>query len=58
MHFDIETPTVGAEVARLDQLGVHRLLAGAMEAHGNRCVTIAGPEGDEFCVWDAAQAAR
>jgi hypothetical protein len=36
MHFDIETPTVDAEVARLEELGARRLAADAIEEHGNR----------------------
>jgi hypothetical protein len=36
MHFDIETPTVDAEVARLEELGARRLAADAIDEHGNR----------------------
>jgi Glyoxalase-like domain len=36
MHFDSETPTVDAEVGRLEELGARRLAADAIEEHGNR----------------------
>jgi len=57
MHFDIETPTVDAEVARLEGLGAHRIEADAIEEHGNRWVVMADPEGNEFCVCNAGQGA-
>ena len=44
MHFDIETPTVDEEVARLEGLGARRIVDGAMEEHGNRWVVMADPE--------------
>ena len=50
MHFDIETPTVDEEVARLEALGAQRLEADAVEEHGSRWVVMADPEGNEFCV--------
>ncbi len=56
MHFDIETPTVDAEVARLEALGARRMEADAIEEHGNRWVVMADPEGNEFCVCNAGQA--
>ncbi len=55
MHFDIETPTVDEEVARLEALGAVRLDADAVEEHGNRWVVMADPEGNEFCVCNAGQ---
>ena len=57
MHFDIETPTVDEEVARLEALGARRALPGAMEEHGNRWVVMTDPEGNEFCVCNAGQSA-
>jgi hypothetical protein len=36
MHLDIDTPTVDAEVARLEELGARRLAADAIEEPGNR----------------------
>ena len=56
MHFDIETPTVDEEVARLETLGAQRIRADAIEEHGNRWVVMADPEGNEFCVCNAGQA--
>lgn len=56
MHFDIETQTVDAEVARLEGLGATRSLDNAIEEHGNRWVVMADSEGHEFCVCNAGQA--
>jgi predicted enzyme related to lactoylglutathione lyase len=53
MHFDIETPTVDEEAARLESLGARRIAADAIEEHGNRWVVMADPEGNEFCVCNA-----
>jgi predicted enzyme related to lactoylglutathione lyase len=53
MHFDIETPTVDDEVARLEGLGARRLEQDAIEEHGTRWVVMADPEGNEFCVCNA-----
>ncbi len=53
MHFDIETPAVDEEVARLEVLGAVRMEAGAIEEDGNRWVVMADPEGNEFCVCNA-----
>lgn len=53
VHFDIETPTVDAEVARLEGLGARRIEPDAIEEHGNRWVVMADPEGNEFCVCNA-----
>jgi predicted enzyme related to lactoylglutathione lyase len=55
MHFDIETPTVDEEVARLEALGAQRIVDDAVEEHGNRWVVMADPEGNEFCVCNAGQ---
>jgi predicted enzyme related to lactoylglutathione lyase len=55
MHFDIETPAVDEEVARLEALGAKRLVEDAIEEHGNRWVVMADPEGNEFCVCNAGQ---
>jgi predicted enzyme related to lactoylglutathione lyase len=56
MHFDIETPAVDEEVARLETLGAQRIEADAIEEHGNRWVVMADPEGNEFCVCNAGHA--
>jgi predicted enzyme related to lactoylglutathione lyase len=55
MHFDIETPTVDEEVARLEALGAVRIEADAIEELGNRWVVMADPEENEFCVCSAHQ---
>jgi predicted enzyme related to lactoylglutathione lyase len=55
MHFDIETPRVDDEVARLEELGARRIVDDAIEEHGNRWVVMADPEGNEFCVCNAGQ---
>jgi predicted enzyme related to lactoylglutathione lyase len=55
MHFDIETPAVDDEVARLEGLGARRIVGEAIEEHGNRWVVMADPEGNEFCVCTAEQ---
>jgi len=52
MHFDIETPHVDAEVARLEALGARRLEPQARQEHGTHWVVLADPEGNEFCVCD------
>ena len=55
MHLDIETPTVDDEVARLEGLGAQRIVAEAVEEHGNRWVVMADPEGNELCVCNGGQ---
>jgi len=55
MHFDIETPAVDDEVARLEAVGARRIVEDAIEEHGNRWVVMADPEGNEFCVCNAGQ---
>jgi len=57
MHFDIETPTVDEEVARLQEIGARRMSDDAMQEHGSRWVVMADPEGNEFCVCNAGQSA-
>ena len=51
MHFDIETPDVEAEVARLERLGALRV-EDARHEHGSTWVVMNDPEGNEFCVCD------
>jgi len=53
VHFDIETPDIEREAARLEDLGARRLESGAREEHGTRWLVMADPEGNEFCVCDA-----
>ena len=51
MHFDIETPHVDHEVARLEGLGATRAEEARVE-HGSRWVVMRDPEDNEFCVCD------
>jgi predicted enzyme related to lactoylglutathione lyase len=53
MHLDIETPDVDDEASRLESLGGRRLEGGVRSEHGSNWVTMADPEGNEFCVCDA-----
>jgi predicted enzyme related to lactoylglutathione lyase len=55
MHFDIETPAVDDEVARLEAVGARCIVEDAIEEYGNRWVVMADPEGNEFCVCNAGQ---
>jgi predicted enzyme related to lactoylglutathione lyase len=54
MHFDIETPDVNAEVARLERIGAQRVEDPRTE-HGTTWVVMNDPEGNEFCVCDGGQ---
>ena len=56
VHFDIETPDIDSEAARLESLGARRLETEAREEHGTRWFVMADPEGNEFCVCDAGSA--
>jgi predicted enzyme related to lactoylglutathione lyase len=58
MHFEIETPDVDDEVARLEALGAVRVVEDAIEEHGARWQVMADPEGNEFCVCSAWQPER
>jgi predicted enzyme related to lactoylglutathione lyase len=53
MHLDFHTPDVGAEAARLLELGARRLDDAPIAEHGNTWVRMEDPEGNEFCVCDA-----
>src|SRR5687767_7609573 len=53
LHFDIHTPDVDGEVARLEQLGAVRIVPDPIEEHGMRWVVMADPEANEFCVCTA-----
>ncbi|HEX5268564.1 MAG TPA: VOC family protein [Acidimicrobiales bacterium] len=55
MHWDIETPDVDGEVARLESLGALRLEPEPHLEHGSRWFLMSDPEGNEFCVCDAGQ---
>ena len=50
MHVDIVTDDVELEVERLEALGARRLHDGVQSLGQARWVTMADPEGNEFCV--------
>jgi predicted enzyme related to lactoylglutathione lyase len=54
MHLDIHTPDIEAEAARLADLGAERVQANAVAEHGSSWILMRDPEGNEFCVCDAA----
>jgi len=54
MHLDIDTPDVDGEVERLERIGARRLEGEDRKEHGSRWVVMVDPEGNEFCVCDAA----
>jgi predicted enzyme related to lactoylglutathione lyase len=50
MHLDIVADEIEPEVARLESLGARRLHEGIRSVGETRWVTLADPEGNEFCV--------
>lgn len=50
MHLDIRTGQLDSTVERLTNLGARRLQPDVTEEAGFRWVTMADPEGNEFCV--------
>jgi predicted enzyme related to lactoylglutathione lyase len=54
MHFDIHTPDIEAEATRLTGIGATRVLQEPVSEHGSTWVLMQDPEGNEFCVCDAA----
>ena len=50
MHVDIVTEDVEVEIERLKALGARRLHDGVRSFGPTRWVTVADPEGNEFCV--------
>jgi predicted enzyme related to lactoylglutathione lyase len=50
MHVDIVTDDVEPEVERLEAVGARRLHEGVQSFGPTRWVTMADPEGNEFCV--------
>jgi predicted enzyme related to lactoylglutathione lyase len=53
MHFDIETPDIAAEAARLEKPGARKVDAEPHHEHASNWLVMADPEGNEFCVCDA-----
>ncbi|GAA2413583.1 VOC family protein [Nonomuraea africana] len=56
MHLDIDAPDIEAEAERLQALGARRLEPGQVQEHGHRWIRMADPEGNEFCLSEAAAA--
>ncbi len=54
MHLDIHTPDIEEEAARLHGLGATRVRAEPLSEHGSSWILMQDPEGNEFCVCDAA----
>jgi predicted enzyme related to lactoylglutathione lyase len=52
-HLDVLADDIEAEAARLVGLGASRLRDEPFAEHGTRWVTMADPEGNEFCVCQA-----
>lgn len=50
MHLDIDVTDLDVEVTRLVGLGATQLSDGRRSEHGSTWVTMADPEGNEFCV--------
>jgi predicted enzyme related to lactoylglutathione lyase len=57
MHLDIETPDIEAEANRLVALGATRISEGPCREHGSTWLVMSDPEGNEFCICDAAATA-
>ncbi|HXX89854.1 MAG TPA: VOC family protein [Acidimicrobiales bacterium] len=50
LHLDVYVPDIGAEAARLEELGATRLSDTVVDEDGERWLVMADPEGNEFCV--------
>ncbi len=57
MHLDIDTPDIEAEAERLIALGACRVGESPCREHGMTWVTMADPEGNEFCICDGGAGA-
>lgn len=55
MHMDIVADDVEPEVERLEALGARRLHDGVQRLGQTRWITMADPEGNEFCVCDGVE---
>ena len=54
MHLDIEVSDIDGLAEKLEALGASRVDADVCAEHGMRWIVMADPEGNEFCVCDAA----
>jgi predicted enzyme related to lactoylglutathione lyase len=50
VHIDVYSKDIEAEAKRLEGLGATRARAEPFEEHGAEWITMADPEGNEFCV--------
>lgn len=50
LHLDLYVPDIGAETARLEELGARRLTDEVVDEDGERWIVLVDPEGNEFCV--------
>lgn len=50
MHIDITTPDIEAKAAELEALGATRLTPEPLSQFNSTWITMADPEGNEFCV--------
>jgi predicted enzyme related to lactoylglutathione lyase len=56
MHLDLYVDDLEAEARRLEALGARRIPPGLVHEHGTSWILMADPEGNEFCVCNAAHA--
>lgn len=56
MHVDLEVADIRAEADRLEALGATEVSEEPCSKHGSNWILMRDPEGNEFCVCDAAQA--
>ena len=50
LHLDVYAPDIGAEAARLEELGARQVSSEVVDEDGERWVVMVDPEGNEFCV--------
>ncbi|HJR18081.1 MAG TPA: VOC family protein [Actinomycetota bacterium] len=50
MHIDVTTSDIEAKTKELEELGARRLSDGTVSQFGMTWITMADPEGNEFCV--------
>ena len=50
MHIDVTTPDIDAKAAELEELGATRLTPEPLHQFSSTWITMADPEGNEFCV--------
>ena len=55
VHIDVYSKDIEGEAARLEALGATRTRSEPFEEHGANWITMADPEGNEFCVCDGGQ---